>query len=118
MAAQIGISVIPAVIAAGGSLSPEVDLGAQTLVGIAMPASWVAASLTFQVSVDGGATWNEHYSSAGAETTFTVAAGQYIAVDPTLWRGVNAVKARSGTSASPVTQTGGATLNLVCKFVN
>jgi hypothetical protein len=118
MAAQIGLSIIQAAIAAGQSLSSEVDLGAQTLVGIAMPATWVAASLTFQFSVDGGTTWIEAYSSAGVETTFTVAAGQYIQIDPTTLRGVNALKVRSGTSASPVVQTGGASLSLIAKFVN
>ena len=118
MAAQIGLTIIPATIAAGQSLSPEVDTGAQTLVGIAMPASWVAALLTFQVSVDGGVTWNEMYASTGVEVEFAVAGGQYIAVDPTLWRGVNAVKIRSGTAASPVVQTSAAALLLVCKFVN
>ena len=104
-----------AVISASGSLSPEVDLGQQTLVGIVMPATWTAASLTFQVSVDGGTTWVEHYSSAGTETTYTVSTGQFIAVDPTLWKGVYSVKVRSGTSASPVTQTAQATIILVTK---
>lgn len=118
MAAQIGMSAIPATIAAGQSLSAEIDLGAMTLVGIAMPAAWTAASLTFQISFDGGVTWLEHYNSSGSETTFTVATGQYIAVDPTLWRGVNALKVRSGTAAAAVVQTGGAALGLICKFVN
>ena len=115
MALEIGISLIPVVIANGASLSAEVDTGAQTLVGIVMPAAWTAAALTFQVGVGGGAPWLEHYSAAGVETTFTVAAGQYIAVDPTLWRGVNAIKLRSGTAAAPVNQGQAATLLLVVK---
>jgi hypothetical protein len=118
MALQVGISLLPATIANGTSLSGEVDLGALDLVGIQMPAAWTAASMTFQVSVDGGVTWLEHTSSAGTETTFTVAASQYIAVDPTLWRGVNAVKVRSGTLGSPVNQGQAVTLNLVCRTVN
>ena len=111
------IPPFPVTIAAGQSLSPEIDLGQWTLVGIWMPAAWIAAGLSFQTSLDGGVTWLEHYNSAGTETTFTVAAGQFIAVDPTLWRGVNALKIRSGTAASPVVQTGGATLNLVARTV-
>ena len=118
MALQVGITLIPAVIGASASLSPEIDLGAQTLVGIAMPAAWTAATLSFQVSPDGGNTWLEHTSSAGVATGYTVAAGQYIAVDPLLWRGVNAVKVRSGTLGSPVNQSAQATLQLVCRTVN
>lgn len=118
MALQVGISLLPAVIANGASLSGEVDLGALDLVGIVMPAVWTAAGMTFQVSIDGGVTWVEHTTSAGAETTFTVAASQYVAVDPTLWRGVNAVKVRSGTLAVPVSQGQATTLNLVCRTVN
>lgn len=117
MAAQMGVSLQTVTIGAGQALSPQVDLGAMTLVGIVTPAAWTAAGLTFQISPDGGATWLEHYNSAGAETTFTVAASQYIAVDPTLWRGVYSLQLRSGTAGTPVNQTGGATLTLVLKFV-
>lgn len=114
----IYVPPIPAVIAAGQSLSGEVDIGsAYTLVGIWMPAAWTAASLTFQVSPDGGTTWLEHYNAAGIETIVTVAAGQYVALDPALWRGVSALKIRSGTSASPVNQVAQATLNLVTRTV-
>lgn len=118
MAAQMGVFTQTATIGTGASLSQQIDLGAMTLVGIVMPASWTAAGLTFQVSADGGVTWVEHYGSSGTETTFTVAASQYIAIDPTLWRGVYSLKVRSGTAASPVNQTGGAALTLITKFVN
>ena len=117
MAAQMGLQVQTLTIAAGQSLSPQLDLGAYTLVGIHMPASWTAAGLSFQVSPDGGATWNEHYNSAGTETVFTAASGQYIALDPTLWRGVFSLKVRSGTLATPVAQAAAATLTLIGKFV-
>ena len=112
------IPPFPVTIAAGQSLSPEIDLGQWTLVGIWMPAAWTAAGLSFQTSLDGGITWVEHTSSAGTATLFTVAAGQYIAVDPALWRGVNALKLRSGTISSPVVQASNATLNLVARTVN
>lgn len=115
MAFPINILPIPAVIAIGTALSPEADLGAGTLVGVAMPAAWTAAAITFQVSSDGGVTWNEMTTSAGAAVSFTVAASQYIAVDPTLWRGVNAVKVRSGTSGAPVNQAAQATVTLITR---
>jgi hypothetical protein len=101
-------------IASGTSLSAAIALGQSTLVGIAMPAGWDAAALTFQVSVDGGTTFLE-MQSASAVISYTAAASQYIAVDPTLWRGVNTIKVRSGTSGVAVNQTADRTLTLVTK---
>ena len=45
--------VIPAVIAAGNSLSAAVDLGGLRLAGIEMPAGWTSAGLTFQAASSG-----------------------------------------------------------------
>jgi len=109
------VNLIPVTIAAGQSLSSAVDIGEQTIVGIYMPASWTAASLTFQASPDGDVTFFEHYNSGGVETTFTVAAGQYIAIDSTLWWGVYSLKLRSGTAGAPVVQPSGATFQLAVR---
>lgn len=117
MALQVGIDTIAVTITSGTSLSPQVNLGAKALHGIAMPAGWDAASLTFQASVDGGATWLEMFS-AGATVNYAVAAGQYIAFDPALWRAVNAIKVRSGTSGVPVNQTADRALGLIVKGIN
>lgn len=117
MAAAINISQFVATILAGAALSGEVDIGGNTLVGITMPAAWTTAAMTFSVSTDGGTTWCEMTTSAGAEVSYTVAASQYIAVDPTLWRGVNAVKVRSGTLASAVNQVAQALVTLITRPV-
>ena len=116
MPAQLGLSFLPVTIAAGQSLSPQIDIGPGKLAGIVVPANWTAASLTFQVSPDGGTTWFEHYSSAGSETIFTAAAGDYLAVDQTLWQGVVSLKLRSGTVGTPVNQTNSAVLQLAVKL--
>ena len=105
----INLTPVAVTISNGTALSAAVALGDGTLCGIAMPAGWDAAGLSFQVSVDGGTTWLEMQSSSAA-ISYTAAAGQYIAVDPAIWRGVNHVKVRSGTLASPVNQ--GADRNL------
>jgi hypothetical protein len=117
MALPINIDRIDVTIASGQSLSARVDLGAKVLVGIAMPTDWDAAALTFQVSQDGSETWLEHTTSAGNAVSFTVDAGQYIAVDPVLWRGVNAVRLRSGTAVTPVNQSANRTLTLITRTV-
>jgi hypothetical protein len=98
-------------IANGTALSAAISLGNKLLVGIAMPAGWDAAALTFQGSID-GATFLE-MQGASAVLTYSAAAGQFIAVDPTLWRGVNVIKVRSGTSGAPVNQTADRTLTLI-----
>ena len=123
-----------AIIAAGGSLSSSytllasgaaavspavaggVAMGADTLVGIWMPATWVAAALTFQVSPDGGTTWLELYNDGGTATSISVGVSQYISLltnSNYTWRGINLLKVRSGTLGAPVVQTGGATVTLI-----
>jgi hypothetical protein len=116
MAFSLVINNYSAVIAASGSLSAAVPMGADTLVGIWMPGTWVSASLTFQVSPDGGTTWVELYNDSGSAVTITGAANQFIALVTNAnyaWRGINMLKVRSGTSGSPVVQTGGATVTLI-----
>ena len=115
---QIGITLNPAVIAAGESLSAATALGALTVVGISMPAAWTAAALTFQVSPDGGTTWQTLYDGAGNPVTVTAAAGQFVIplADPSyFWRGINMVKVRSGTASVPVNQVAAATVNLLTR---
>lgn len=111
-AQQIGLTNFSVLIANGTSLSAEVDIGVNALVGIAMPATWTAADLTFQVSSDGGATWLELQTTAAA-VDFKAAAGQFVAVDPTALRGFNALKVRSGTASVPVNQGADRTLTLI-----
>jgi hypothetical protein len=139
MALPLNLDVYGAIIAPGASLSASytllasgaagvspaiaggVMMGADTLFGISMPASWVAASLTFQVSPDGGTTWQELYDDAGNEVTVTAAASQFIVFQShpgSIWYGVNAIKVRSGTAGAPVVQTGGATVNLIGRPIN
>ena len=115
---SVGITLNPVAIAAGVSLSAACPLGALTLVGISMPTAWTAAALTFQVSPDGGTTWQELYDGAGNAVTIQAAAGQFVIplADPSyFWRGINMIKVRSGTAGSPVVQVAAATINLVTR---
>lgn len=114
MALPIGLTSTDAVISSGGSLSPAVALGARVIHGILMPTGWDAAALTFQASVD-GTTFFDIYSSAGTELSYTVAASRYIPIDPTLWRAINLIKVRSGTSGAAVNQTADRTISLILK---
>lgn len=105
--------VIPAVIAAGGSLSAAADLGGLRLAGIEMPAGWTAAGLTFQGAATNPAGLADLYDGSGAEVTLPAAAGRFIQVDEERFAGIRWLKIRSGTSATPVTQAAERTLRLV-----
>lgn len=81
-----------ATIAASSATSGEVDLEGGKLVGVIMPAAWDAATLSVQASTASGGTFADVYSSAGAQVSWTVAASQYIAIDPATVGGVEFVK--------------------------
>ena len=115
MALVTGLETITATIASGASLSEATALGAKTLCGIAMPAAWDAAVLTFQVSAD-GTTWLEMQTTSAA-VSYTAAASQYLAFDPAIWKGINLVKVRSGTLGAAVNQTLASAIGLVVKQV-
>jgi hypothetical protein len=93
-----------ALIPNGAALSNAVMLGSGVLVGIEIPAAWTAASLTYQVSVD-GVTWAELYDDAGNEvTTLVPGVSTMISVTSALFATAKFIKVRSGTSATPVNQ--------------
>src|SRR5260370_1398523 len=106
MADPFVVDVVNAVIQAAGNLSPQVNLGGKTLVGIFLPSNWTAAGLSFQASPDGGGTFAEledATAAAVAVSSITAgAAGMYVAIDPAKWRGINCIKVRSGLVGAPV----------------
>ena len=102
-----------ATIANGASLSDAVYVHGEVLVGIRMPATWDAANLTFQVSMD-DVTYLDAYSPAGAEHVVTVAAAStHIWVDPSNFAGYRWLKVRSGTTGTPVVQDTGEDARLI-----
>jgi hypothetical protein len=115
------VDLIQAIIAAGQSLSAEADIGNKVLVGIVLPANWsaTAGGISLQASLDGGTTWNEVTTVAGAPyaIAFTAAGAASLAIDPTTLRGIPSFKIRSGTKAVPANQTNTVTLQLITRLV-
>ncbi len=104
-------------IANGASLSDAVELrrsGAHTpsLVGILMPDTWTAASVTFQVAAD-GTNFKDMYDSAGTEVSITAVQGHYIVLNPLLFSGLTHVKVRSGAAGAAVNQGAARVVTLV-----
>jgi|SRR5215469_12592997 len=113
------IDYIPVTIAQGTALSPQIDIGTKSLAAVSVPASWVTTSLSFQASFDGGNTWGELVDQTKAPVTVaSITGAAQIAVDPNKLRGVQSLKVRSGTAASPINQTaaGGVTLTLITRL--
>jgi len=97
---------IPVLIASGTALSNGALLGDHVLVGIQMSAAWSAASLTFQISYDLGASFHDLYDDSGSEVTLAPAApaGKYLQISPDPFGGIVLLKVRSGTTGTPVNQ--------------
>lgn len=110
--AQIG--TVTATIAAGTSLSGAADLGTGRVVGLILPAAWTSAAITFQASAD-GTTFFDLYDDAIERTipSGSVAASRFLAMQFGDWLGIRAIKVRSGTSASAVTQSADRLVTLV-----
>jgi hypothetical protein len=103
-------------IANGESLSAAGDLGPACLSAILMPASWTAADLTFQGSVDGTTFFNLYQSdNAGNDAEYLVGAdaSRIIVVPLADWAGIRFLKVRSGTAGSPVAQGAARVLTLL-----
>jgi hypothetical protein len=93
------------VISNGASVaSAPYALNGEHLVGIVMPATWDAAVLTFQASMD-GTNFANAYDNNGNEITVQAAASRWIEIPPGLLAAAKGIKVRSGTSGTPVTQT-------------
>lgn len=94
-----------AVIANGQSLSGPVALGGGVVCGIITPAALTTATaLTFQVSYDGGTFVDLHNESAEYSVTVDPAASWYVRLSKDVFEGAQAVRVRTGSGASPVSQ--------------
>ena len=117
------VAYTTATIANGASLSNAVNLPVKgflgcRLFGIIMPSAWTAANLTFQVSVDGGTTYQNLYDDSGVEIICVAAASTTIVFrDPTIFSSIALLKVRSGTAATPVNQGGNRTIGLVLRAI-
>lgn len=84
------------------------------IVGLIMPSAWDAAAITLQGSRD-GTTWTNLHDTAGSEISLQAAASRYIVIAPTLLPGLEWIRARSGTSGTPVAQIVNRTLTWMAR---
>jgi hypothetical protein len=103
-------------IALNGTVSTEVNTGGLPLQGIIMPSLWNTAVLTFQASNTSGGTFGDIYDGAGTEINVATAASRAIGLttsDKNALESFQYIKLRSGTTATPVTQTASRTIIVV-----
>lgn len=108
-----------ATIANGASLSDAVALGGNVIVGIAMPASWTAAVLTFQGSLDGTNFFDLYteQDTTRAEKKLQASASDLILIAPSSFAGLQAIKIRSGTTGAAVAQDGARALSVMQRSI-
>lgn len=108
------LATATATIASGASLSNAVDLGTGRLVGLIMPAAWTTASISFQGSAD-GSSYFDLYDDATerAIASSSLAPSRFIALPIADWLMLRALKIRSGSAATPVSQSADRAITLV-----
>jgi len=116
---------LPAVIANGQTITPELDLRHYALRGLIIPAGFTGTMISFQAGQDiisGGPgnpaapTFVEVNDDSGSAVTITVAANTYVVFGQVVAEKLNAVlytKIRSGTVSAPSTQTQAVTMQMV-----
>jgi hypothetical protein len=85
-------------IASGQTASAVIDAKGFSLVGVLLPAAFTGTSLTFQASVDGTNFFAVNSTTSGSSLSYTVAQGNYYAIDPTPFYGIRYLKIVSGSS--------------------
>jgi hypothetical protein len=102
------------VIANGASLSGVIDARGKRLARVLIPATWTAANLTFQSSVD-GTNFNDLYDEYGAEVSVMATVGKVAALSSNAipLSDLMYLKIRSGTTGTPVNQGADRTLTIV-----
>lgn len=84
-------------IATSTTVSAAVDLGANTITGIQMPAAFTGTALTFQVSSD-GSTYVPLYDASSTQYSMPVGPSRGYSIDPAVFAGWPYVKVVSGTT--------------------
>lgn len=98
-----------ATIASSAQESSAIACGGMALVGIYLPAAFTGTALTFEACTTVGGTYQPVFNSAGA-VSYTVAQGNYYAIDPKDFQGIQFLKIKSGTAEGAAR-----TLNCVLK---
>lgn len=85
-------------IANGQPLSSEIECGGLALCGVFIPAAFTGTALTFLASLTSGGTYVPVNGVDGDPISYTVQQGNYYAIDPKDFQGINFLKIKSGSN--------------------
>lgn len=91
---------VDATIAISSTTTGAIDLGGTSLVGLQLPASLDATSLSFTVATAIDGTYQTLIESSGSALSATVSAGKYLIVDPADFAGIRYMKIVSNATES------------------
>jgi hypothetical protein len=117
----MSLKTLPLTIPAGHTMSSGVDCSGSTrILRIVMPPDWNAAPLTFQVSADGGVTYNNLHltTDAGDFSTYpatvpTVTPNSVLTMPPNTGYGISWLRFRSGTFTTQIKQDADRTFQVI-----
>lgn len=89
----------------GSDTSAAIDLRGKTLCGIFVPASFVGTSLTFSTSLTKSGTYVSMRDGAGSAYSKTIAASQFLPLNPQDFAGVRFLKVISSATETSKTLT-------------
>ena len=111
-----GVGAIPVTIAAGQSLSLEIDTQGFPLAGLSVPSNYTGTTITAQAAQKPGGSFQDVRDATGAEVVITVAANRIVALGAgSTLALLRFLKLRSGTAASPTVQGSSVRLLLLRK---
>ncbi|WP_332820466.1 hypothetical protein [Pseudomonas sp.] len=84
---------------AADGTSEAVDVSGLVLCAVQMSTAWTAARIGFQASIDGSTNYFNLHNSAGSFLTYAAGTNRIVALDPTVFFGVQRIKLVSETSA-------------------
>lgn len=106
------LSGVQAIIANGGTESANIALNGMCLCGIFFPAAFTGTAVTFEASLDGTTFFAVKSTTSGTSLSYTVAQGEYVAINPVDFQGIATLRIVSGSSEGAAR-----TLNLSLKGI-
>lgn len=112
---EVNYADLSTIIADGAFLSSPVTLNRRPILSVLVPSGWDDADMTFQVSMD-GLTYYELIDEDGSAVFLDVVASRMVRLtNLDQWAGYKYMKIRSGTSGTPVNQSGAVTIYLTVR---
>jgi len=91
----------PVVIASGGTTSPSVSVGFETIIGFVFPASFEGATVTFTAATSAGGTYyTVKKPSDGTSVTVYAGASAFVPINPADLAGLQHFKIVSASSVA------------------